>query len=160
MNKEALKTWYCCGFSSMKWAPLQKRGQQADNSDAWRRPQFHIQLVNKPHFLTLILLFGLFGQLRAVRKFFWVFLSYFWGTKVIKFEYKRKSSFINQLYIELGRRPLIGRRDDGTWIWVRGCQLGNTEAQHVFKFRYFLNLTCQLVEIVIIALLFKLYLAK
>ena len=68
MNKEALKTWYCCGFSSMKWAPLQKWGQQADNSDAWRRPQFYIQLVIKSHFQTLILLFGPFGQLRAVRK--------------------------------------------------------------------------------------------
>ena len=37
------------------------------------------------------------------------------------------------------------------------CQLDNTEAQYFFKFRYFLNLTCQLVERVIIALLFKLF---
>jgi hypothetical protein len=72
MNKEALKTWYCCGFSSMKWAPLQKWGQQADSRDAWRR-------------------------------------------------------------------PLIGRRDDGTWTWVRGSQLDDTETQHFPELPWFLK---------------------
>ena len=34
----------------------------------WSIPQFYIQLVYKQHFGTLIILFGLFGQLRALKK--------------------------------------------------------------------------------------------
>ena len=54
--------------------------------------QFYIQLVYKPHFGTWILLFGPFGQLRAVRKKKWilVFLSNFWGWFFQLFGVKKK----------------------------------------------------------------------
>ena len=54
-------------------------------------PQFYIQLAYKPHFWIWFLLFGLFGQLRAVRKksgfeFFWAnfeggFFNFLWAKK-------------------------------------------------------------------------------
>ena len=74
-------------------------------SRRWEDPQFYIQLVYKPHFGTRILLFGPFGQLRAVMKkkkiqyFFWLKIGYHSNFNP---ECKRGRGFINQLYIELG----------------------------------------------------------
>ena len=60
----------------MHRAVQEYQASQKDSLPVLRYPQFYIQLIFKPHFGTWILLFGLFRQLRAVRKksgfeFFW-----------------------------------------------------------------------------------------
>ena len=75
------------GFWTLSRQDLDKKIMNVKHVFAWVSfaillpPQFYIQLVYKPQFGTWILLFGPFGQLRAVRKkkWIWVFLSNFWG---------------------------------------------------------------------------------
>ena len=66
-------------------------------------PQFYIQLAYKPHFWIWFLLFGLFGQLRAVRKKIFEFLWFFWATLRVVF-----STFCGQQNFNFFFRNIVG----------------------------------------------------